>query len=100
MREMLEQMQCTQCSHNDKACANISLDYQMANETDQKLYKSLPPCIDNEDETETDNENEIDNELTELQLSNHCYHLSWAVFRHLPCKYHHATSGKLNSTIN
>lgn len=43
--------------------------------------KSLPITDDD------DNDDLImDDELTDTMLENHCYHLSWAVFKHLPCK--------------
>lgn len=38
--------------------------------------------LDDEDE-----ENDLDAD-NDTMLANHCYHLSWAVFKHLPSMYH------------
>lgn len=85
-RKHVLDMNFIECARHVKIKSTKKPDYDLANASDKNLYKSLPPFFDNEDETETDNENETDNELSELQLNNHHYHLSWAVFHHLPCK--------------
>lgn len=84
-RTQVLDMNWIECARHGKIKSTKKPDYTLANASERRLYKSLP-CIDNEDETDTDNENETDSELSELQLNNHHYHLSWAVFHHLPCK--------------
>lgn len=38
-----------------------------------------------EKSTDDEDNDDLDDELTDAMLENHCYHLSWAVFKHLPC---------------
>lgn len=41
-----------------------------------------------EKSTDEEDNDDLDDELTDAMLENHCYHLSWAVFKHLPCNKH------------
>lgn len=88
MREMLDQMRCARCTANQDQLDTNKLDYETANALlGPHSCRPVTLIFESEDETETDNENESDSELSELQFNNHCYHLSWAVFTHLPCEY-------------
>lgn len=76
----LESYYCTKCSFYDKLDKDY-MDYvkkDMTRRLEETSDKSQP-------NTDDDDNDDLDDELTDEMLENHCYHLSWAVFKHLPC---------------
>lgn len=81
-KEVLEKYYCTKCSFYEKLDRDY-MDYikkDITRRLEDTSDKSLPNTDDD------DNDIDLDDELTDAVLENHCYHLSWAVFKHLPCK--------------
>lgn len=77
---MLEKYYCTKCSFYEKLDRDY-MDYikkDIIRRLEDNSDKSLP-------NTDDDDNDDLDDELTFEMLENHCYHLSWAVFKHLPC---------------
>lgn len=83
VKENTDQLCCSKCAFYEKLDRDY-LDY-VKKEINQRIDavdkdKLLPTLNDILDE-ELGNVQELDWE------DNHTYHLSWAVFKHLPCKY-------------
>lgn len=79
-KEVLEKYYCTKCSFYEKLDRDY-MDYikkDITRRLEETSDKSLP-------NTDDDDNDDLDDELTDAMLENHCYHLSWAVFKHLPC---------------
>lgn len=74
-KEVLEKFYCTKCSFYEKLDRDY-IDYVKKDIARRLEETSLP---------NTDDDDDLDDELTETMLQNHCYHISWAVFKHLPC---------------
>lgn len=74
-KEILERKYCVKCSFNEQIHRSFS-DYP-------KVFDSPERCEMDSDKNDTD----VDVDVDELWCKNHDYHLSWAVFQHLPCKY-------------
>lgn len=76
-KEVLEKYYCTKCSFYEK----LDRDYM------DYIKKDIVRQLQGTSEKSTDDEDndDLDDELTDAMLENHCYHLSWAVFKHLPC---------------
>lgn len=79
---------CTKCSLLYEKIDRDCMDYiknDMTRRLKETTDKSQPsiPIADNENE----HVNDLDKDMNDTMLENHCYHLSWAIFKHLPCNY-------------
>lgn len=76
-KEVLEKYYCTKCSFYEK------LDRDYISYIKKDIVRQLQGT--SEKSTDDEDNDDLDDELTDAMLENHCYHLSWAVFKHLPC---------------
>lgn len=87
--DSLEKYYCTRCSFYEKLDRDY-VDYikkdltRKLPEIHDKSKKSLPSLTLDIDD---DNDDTLDGDLNDFMLMNHCYHLSWAIFKHLPSNY-------------
>lgn len=86
MRESIDQYCCTKCSFYEKLDRDY-LDYikkDIRRSEDVPEIEGILPCLGS-----TITEEDSDDSCDYIRVNNHSYHLSWAVFKHLPCKYCH-----------
>lgn len=83
----LDKYYCTRCSFYEK------LDRDYVDYIKKDLTRKLQETIDKKKplsllSLDLDDEYILsDGDLNDFMLTNHCYHLSWAVFKHLPSNY-------------